>query len=466
MACPLLKGTSAVVLDDCDFTSEVPPMTSWLSRLALLAALAPAAGCIIELGDGDDDPCIEPAIAYQRVRDPYTGQCYTPGGGGHCDGDDVIIALEKTSPLPSGGLCDTYCEGLDEYSCSADPGCHAAYVDTCPGDMYCSDRGRVFAGCWAIAPYAESGACQDLSAHGCAGRNDCSMNYDSTLGYPDPSVPWVFQACLPENPVDGVCSSNEECGPGYHCNLEDYCFPHPDCRGGEACPPVCYGKCEPDVPSCTLPCPQQHHCEVTCDYREGSNTCWATCVPDVPNGCERIDCGPGHHCEIECHPPPPCRPEDGACINTCGPTCVPDLPQVGECTGDVLCDALPPACPPSTVPGILDGCWSGYCIPTSECGHDPGHCLQPDEPLCRSAPPACPEGTVPGVENNCWSGYCIPSWACPEPPDVCASHDTEVECTADPRCTPYYDGLGCTCDASGQPACRGQRVAPRSASRS
>jgi hypothetical protein len=378
VACPLLKRISTVVLDDRDFTSEVPLMTSWLSRLALLAALAPAAGCIIEIGDGDDDPpCYDTTQAILRVRDPYTGQCYPRGGGGgNCDGDDVVI--QAGEPLPPGGLCDTYCENLGEDSCAADPGCQAAYVESCPSNSDCVLSYQRFAGCWAIAPFEHPGACQNLTAEACATRNDCSPVYENDRGGPDPSIPWHYLSCIPEQPLDGVCASDLECGPGEHCNLQDYCFPHPDCRDGQACPPVCYGKCEPDFP------------------------------PE----CAAVDCAPGYRCEVICDGPCTGIP-GGDCRNECRVTCVPVSHEVGECTGDVACERLPPACPPLTVAGIINGCWSGYCIPTSECGHDPGHCPLPGEPACLRTPPACPEGTVPGVENMCWTDYCIPQSACP-----------------------------------------------------
>ena len=39
----------------------------------------------------------------------------------------------------------------------------------------------------------------------------------------------------------------------------------------------------------------------------------------------------------------------------------------GICYGTVQCNDAPPACPPGSVAGITNGCWSGYCIPTTKC---------------------------------------------------------------------------------------------------
>jgi hypothetical protein len=85
----------------------------------------------------------------------------------------------------------------------------------------------------------------------------------------------------------------------------------------------------------------------------------------------------------------------------------------GACTGAIACDSNGPKCPDGTTAGIEDNCYTGYCIPNSECSAgDPGTCESQGGAMCNIAPPACPDGTEPGVSNGCWSGYCIPTQDC------------------------------------------------------
>ena len=85
----------------------------------------------------------------------------------------------------------------------------------------------------------------------------------------------------------------------------------------------------------------------------------------------------------------------------------------GSCTGIVSCAGPEPICPSGTVAGIADDCYTGYCIPQSDCGPgDPGTC-DASGVRCNIAPPMCPADTKPGVFDGCWSGYCIPIADCP-----------------------------------------------------
>src|SRR5690606_6714992 len=53
----------------------------------------------------------------------------------------------------------------------------------------------------------------------------------------------------------------------------------------------------------------------------------------------------------------------------------------GQCYGQVLCDSLPPACPPDSIAGQQNGCWTGSCIPVSDC--EPMPCdMIADEQAC------------------------------------------------------------------------------------
>ena len=84
----------------------------------------------------------------------------------------------------------------------------------------------------------------------------------------------------------------------------------------------------------------------------------------------------------------------------CGPECVAIEPA--ECYAPVVCTAQPPLCPPTATPAVVNGCWSGYCLPTSEC----------ETVACEDLP-------------------------------------TEQACIARPDCSPVYRGMSCTCSPSG-----------------
>ena len=127
-------------------------------------------------------------------------------------------------------------------------------------------------------------------------------------------------------------------------------------------------------------------------------------VPDPGQGCAAIDCGPGTHCEETCAGPP-CGDPAG-CPEVCRGECVPDGP--GQCDGIVVCDSVPPACPIGTTPGVSGGCWSGYCIPNSQCGDPPPVTCEDitDEMTCRSRVECAP----------LYTGVCTPNpdgtWTC------------------------------------------------------
>ena len=111
-----------------------------------------------------------------------------------------------------------------------------------------------------------------------------------------------------------------------------------------------------------------------------------------------------------------------------------------------------------TPPGdgdAADPIWCGYGNFVS-CGEevttpDPGKCY--GEVLCDGPPPTCPPNTLPGVLDGCWSGYCIPVDDCEPPPVACASIGDETTCVDRFDCTPLYEGVDCVCDEFGMCEC-------------
>ncbi len=381
-----------------------------MKRLLLIAAFAMSGGCTLYFG-GDDEPiCYSDDAAgaaeyYETFRNPDTGFCedYYGGGGGGGGCNDYDYPAADPVPLPDWASCYGYCDGLDETTCLDTAGCRAAYGSD-DGAWDCAEpdcnTGAYFLGCWGTAPSGTvTGSCDGLDAYGCSQHDDCTAHY----GYDPATGTQRFSYCAPEDGWGG-CDATD-CGPGYHCEVQ--CYP---CDGT--------GEMDPSGGVC-------------------ADECVVGCVPDAWV-CEGVECGAGSHCEEVC--------ADGGCWSEC----VPDYTDPGTCTGEVWCDALPPTCPAGSVPGIGAGCWTGFCIPESECVNgDPGDCTGPvtDDQI----PPSCPEGTVPGVRNGSYTGYCIPSWACES--TACESITDAETCDAREDCVPAYTGYNCTWNADGSFVC-------------
>lgn len=192
------------------------------------------------------------------------------------------------------------------------------------------------------------GMCAGLTEPQCLATASCHAAYQDA---PTPSP--VFWGCWdlpPSGPVHGSCA-----------NLDaQTCSEHDDCTSLYTSPV----NAGPNfVPS------------------------FERCAPEPSVSCDAIDCGTGNVCvvtpassAIECQP--------AATAGTCG---------------GLSCQQTPPACPASTTPGIgATGCYTGYCIPTTEC----------TQPLCSTLA-------------------------------------TETACTARTDCNPIYTGMNCTCDLHG-----------------
>jgi len=142
---------------------------------------------------------------------------------------------------------------------------------------------------------------------------------------------------------------------------------------------------------------------------------WFEYCADEPVGCYGdAECGEGQRCNAGevCLPPPGCEDSGNGlidCDSACYGYCVPDeVPDPGTCYGEVLCDILTPPCPTGTTPGIRDGCYTGYCIPLSECE---------------------------------------------DPPVACSAITDENTCVDRADCAPFYEGIDCVCDEFGTCEC-------------
>jgi hypothetical protein len=267
----------------------------------LLAFATSLSGCLLFFeGDDDDyDDCLYPpgggGGAPLELRNPDSGQCEYIGGGGWCDTNcgpcdtpPGAEADEAAIALPSWGVCNGFCSGLDEATCLDTPACRGGYVDTCPPNADCDSSSIVFAECWSVdmtGPISD-GTCTGLDAWSCSQHDNCRAVHAN--------------ACPDSNEAPGLYD-----------------------------PSPCVGY-------------------------------FKTCLPETAP------------------------------------------PNLGTCYDDVVCRALPPECPVGTLPGVVDGCWSGYCIPEADC----------------EAPPAC-------------------------------SALTEPQCIGRSDCDTLYTGVDCSCDANG-----------------
>lgn len=184
-----------------------------------------------------------------------------------------------------------------------------------------------------------------------------------------------YDRCLNIN--NGECRSNEDCQPGFHCELYDYGCP----EGADCMPPDLFGQCEPDgnpnpcekqLDECLMQCPMWDcACDPEldgCDCAEPDNPCVDDCylAYDVCLGgnggyCwSDDDCAPNEFCAIMDSEPP--------CGDPATDDCYPERPM-GVC-----------------VPGTVDPCQEIYddclaqCPMTNDCypQQDADNCLPDD----------------------------------------------------------------------------------------
>jgi len=378
-----------------------------LKRLACLLILL--GGCDLYWGGGNgDDVCYGGGYDYAAYeqRNPDTGQCETTGPDGCYDycGPCALAGTAEPGTTDAGtaggapaadynwGMCYGACSGLDESSCLATSGCHAAYLED--GGVDAGGLGTTFWACWDMPPSGpiEGGGCAGLDAQTCSEHDDCVSNFSQA------TYQTKFDSCAAE--PGGSCATDADCGPDARCDAVT-CHDDPNC---------------PDCPSCGA-CPQ---------------ICTGTCVPRDPMACTNVDCGPGSHCEEQCYPCDQPYPNGMNCADSCQPMCVPDQTCANiDCGPGYTCAEV---CDGS---GLVGGC-APACVPT---GTDPGACT--GTVTCGSPAPACPTGTTAGIANGCYTGYCIPESSCPLA--MCESLTSESACTARSDCQAVYEGSNCTC---------------------
>lgn len=192
---------------------------SSLPTLLALSLLLTTSACGFYFGDDDDDPCLYPAETtgadYQplELRNPFTGECQSFGGGGWCDYEcGPCPAYDEPAVAdPSWGYCESQCTGLDEAACLDTPACRGAYVDVCPPYADCDvESALAFADCWAVDQTGPiQGECSGLDAWDCSRHDDCrAVHWNAGEdACTDPSCIGDFGFCMAEPaPIDpGTC---------------------------------------------------------------------------------------------------------------------------------------------------------------------------------------------------------------------------------------------------------------------
>lgn len=252
-----------------------------------------------------------------------------------------------------------------------------------------------------------------------ATQSGCALYFDDDD--PDPCVDFGGGAEVPavgqRNPQTGVC---EYFGGGsFPCDPE--CGPCPGGPESDQAQPS-WGYCESecsflDETTCqeTSGCRAVYidHCtDDPCTTEPTFSECWSVDMtgPIQGGGCDGLDaftCSQHDDC-VAVHADSCGGGGDGladpACVAAdflrCGDE--PNRTGAGNCYDEVTCDEAAPECPPETLPGVLDGCYTGFCIPLDQC----------------EAAPAC--DTV-----------------------------DETTCVGRADCAPSYRGVDCICDVNG-----------------
>ena len=291
-------------------------MRSYLLSILAITVL-PLGACNLYFSGGDDpEPCefgggtndapsTDFEDAPQQLRNPQTGQCESFfGGGGGWTCDDTCGPCPAGSDsagtpifIPSWGVCEGMCNGLDENTCLATNACRGIYT------------GAGFQECWQTdqdVPTPKTPVdCNGLEAQECSRFDYCSaLHRGSCEGQGadeagEPAfvcAPEEFVSCFPESGDDEGCFSDDECGVGFSCNAGEICLSPPSDGNGDECPEElcgvpqpCYGFCVRNVD------PGECDGEIICDVPMWFN-CPEGTVPGISDGCWTGACIPLSSC--------------------------------------------------------------------------------------------------------------------------------------------------------------------------
>ncbi len=267
--------------------------------------------------------------------------------------------------------------------------------------------------------------CEGLPHIECVGQWDCSngqCQYDCSDEPPPP----------PQS-----CWSDDDCGAGYECQLEEFCtmpagggadYPAKEAPDGDQAAdpisiPVCEGQCvKKTEPECS--------CNDDCGFNE---TCIdGTCQTPQTECTYDGDCGPNQYCaDYSCPDMPPCdcgAEDDCACPGfapvPCYGTCKDKETKPNECSYDSECGAGQFCeiewCEDSTcsceAPEPGDGDADAACVCLAVEPQCYGTCQ--DEKIQPPPPEGCATDSDCGDNEYCEGPVCL-MWCADDDPDCC-----------------------------------------------
>ena len=212
----------------------------------------------------------------------------------------------------NGGDCGLF--GCDQPPLG-EPGSECATNSQCMAGCYCSEKGVC----------EEAGFCETLF--------DCPEGFECET---------ERASCVPAGQKPDGCTDSTQCGTGWYCEASfGECVPSWTCRNDEECGPG--WECNSNYSCQPMSCTADDECMQGCICDESAKQCVETgfCMSNR-------DCPDGMSCDLARQ------------------TCT-DTPNPGSCVGDVTCSDAPPVCDAGSYPGIINGCYTGFCIAVAEC---------------------------------------------------------------------------------------------------
>ena len=195
-----------------------------MRRIALIA-VALLSGCALFFDDGGKRPpqCTDVPTgkaepegpAPQPLRDPDHLSCQAFGGGG-CDPECGDCPPESTrgdfAPIPSWGVCGSFCESLAETACAASSECRIVKDAACVISQDCTTD---FMGCFPIdtAPDPSVDCFAARDGWTCSRSAGCTALHErgSCPSPDDPGCNRQFAVCVPEGKSPGHCNDPVVC---------------------------------------------------------------------------------------------------------------------------------------------------------------------------------------------------------------------------------------------------------------